>query len=318
MFYYLKRNGIVEEFEITRNELKNVVKSLQNLFKIIRISETIFFIDNLEGIRQQLNLEDLSQANIRFESQLLNLNHSINSQGFNITNLEYDLDNAVMDVIDLESYTDNTKKAIHSSQFLYNLWILTNSKKLQVNYHLSNGVKFFTSEIISDDFENDNDDIPFHILMKKVKFIYINTEIKQNINPFENIILPNDTIKNPQQFYSQKGLTLSNEEFAKQYILSIFCNYLALKNEGFTNIKINIGNDGAMVRTEKPISFVLMVPAKIINKAFQQKLIELLNNTIYLYDNKMLLLEIVNEAKEKNDYFRKLSIIKDHKKSSGI
>lgn len=315
MFYYLKRNGIVEEYEITREELRDIIRSINNLFKLIRIAETIFFVDNYEEIEAKIRLSDISQINQRKEAELVNFNYSISSQGFNVTNLEYDENNAKLDLIDLESYSDITKKAIHSSQFLYNLWLLTESKHLMVNYYLFNGTKYFTSEVSSHNFENSTNDVPFQELMKDVKFTYINSDIKQDVDPFNNLNFTEEIVKNAPQFYSQAGEPISISEFTKQFILTIFCNYLALKAEGFNDIKLNLGSDGGMIMAEKPLTIVLMVPATIKSKAFQDKLSEVLNDTIQLYENNSLILDVVNDAKSNNDYYKKIFLIKEKKKN---
>lgn len=313
MFYYLKRNGITDEFETTREELKSTAKLIFNLFKLIRISETIFLVDNFDDIQKHIENSDTSQVNLRKESELLNFNFSISSQGFSISNLEYDENYAILDLVDLEAYSDIKEKAIHSSQFLYNLWLLTKSKQLKVNYYLPDRTKFFTSEITSSDFERANTNVSFHELMKKVQFTYINTDFKQSVNPFKNLIISKEITNCSPQFYSQKGDKISLKEFSKQFIQSVFCNYLALKAEGFNDIKINIENDGALVITKDPMTLIFMVPAIISSKDFQNLLIELLNKTILLYENKLLTLKIVNETKNSNDYYQKIAIIKDKK-----
>lgn len=314
MFYYLKRNNIIEDFEISRDELKLIARSILNLFKVIRIAETIFFVDNQVEIQKEIKNSDTTEINLRKDAELLDLYNSINSQGFNVSNLEYDENVATMELFDLERYSDITKKAIHSSQFLYNLWTLTKSKTLKVDYYLFNGIKFFSSEISSYDFEiYSEQNIPFQELMKEVKFTYINQEIKQNVNPFENLKLSDKISESPQQFYSQKGDNITTLEFIKQFSLSVFCNYLALEAEGFKNIKINVGSDGSMVVSEIPTSIVLFVPAHIKSKALQLIILEILNNTILCYEKNLLELNIVNEAKKNNNYFDKIAKIKEQK-----
>lgn len=317
MFYFFKRNGVTEEFEITRDELKRIARLINNIVKLLRIAETILCIDNLQEIQQSVDTSDTSQINFRKESELLEFNFAISSQGFKISDLEYDENNATLDLIDLEAYGDATKKSIHSSQFLYPLWILTQSKHLKVNYYLFNGIKFFTSEISSNDFkERDENVTAFSELMKNVKFTYININVKQNVNPFENPFFSKDVINDPSQFYSQQGERISLNEFAKQFTQSVFCNYLALKAEGFDDVKINIGGDGAMVRVEQPKPLVLVVPATIKSRLLQQELIALLQETIRLYENTLLSLDVVNDSKNSNDYVRKIALIKDQKNST--
>jgi len=318
MYYYLKRNNIIEDFEISRDELKLIARSILNIFKLIRIAETIFFVDNQAEIQKEINNSDTTEINLRKDAELLNLYNSINSQGFNIANLEYDETQAIMQLFDLERYSDIIKKAIHSSQFLYNLWVLTGSKTLKIDYHLYNGVKFFSSEILSNNFEKFSEqDVQFHELMKGVKFTYINRAIKQNINPFENLKL-SDRINETQQFYSQKGDKISIHEFIKQFSLSVFCNFLALEAEGFKSIKINIGSDGSMVVSEVPTQIVLLVPAQIKNKALQLIIKEILNNMILFYEKNLLDLNIVNEAKSSNNYFDKIAKIKVQKNNQDL
>ena len=59
-----------------------------------------------------------------------------------------------------------------------------------------------------------------------------------------------------------------------------------------------------------------MVPAIINSKVLQLELIQLLNKTIQLYENTLLTLDIVNEAKSNNDYYRKITLIKDLKNNN--
>ncbi|WP_032923740.1 hypothetical protein [Leptospira santarosai] len=101
------------------------------------------------------------------------------------------------------------------------------------------------------------------------------------------------------------------EEFSKQFLQSIFSNYLVLISEGFSEVFINIGSDGSAQRVESPKSIVFHVPAKIENEALQIELMRLIENIIYLYERKILKKEIVDQAKLSNKYYEKKSRIKD-------
>lgn len=312
MYYYLKNNNIITEFETSRKELDSTAKLIFNLLKLIRISETIFLFDNFDEIKKHALVMDMSQVNFRKETELLNFTHSINSQGFKISNLEYDENLAILDLTDLESYSDIAKKAAHSSQILYNLYILTESKHLKLSYYLHDGIKVLTSEIIFSDVKKIKS---LHEIIKNIKITYININLQQNINPFRDLSYYEGIVNNCDLiFYSQKGKKISLNKFSKKFIQSIFCNYLVLKEEGFDNIKINIGCDGATVIGQSPMRIVYIVPAKIDNKILQISLIKLLNKVIELYDKKLLSLDIVNESKRNNNYYRKLKFIENQKK----
>ncbi len=312
IFCSIKRNNLTEEFEISRTEIFNVLKTVLAVFKLIRVSETIFLIDNIQQIESKSVTIKESQLNVREESKLLDFYSSLSSQGFKVTDIKYDAEVAKMELYDMEDYGDLHKRAIHSSQFLYNLWLFTNSKQLTINYHLFTGAKFFTSEIDSSNFiKHSNSNVDFLKLMEGVKFSFISVEFPQNKDPFQDLKLSDEIKNHPQIFYSQLGQKITIEEFSKQFILSVFCNYLALKSEGFQDIKISIGNDGSVAWTEKPKSILLTVPAPIENKAFQIILIELLDTTISLYDQMELKRDIVLEAKNTNKYYQKKSLIKD-------
>jgi hypothetical protein len=310
IFCSIKRNGTIEEFEISQVQLFDSLKKILAIFKLIRIAETIFCIDNIQQIQSTSHIEE-SQLNIREESILLDFYSSLSSQGFSIVDLKYDSDFATLDLCDMEEYGDFPKRAIHSSQFLYNLWLFTKSSKLIVNYFLFGGEKFFTSEITSENFLKHSKEITdLSKLLESVNFTFISTEYLQNEDPFTELNLSEEIKKHSQIFYSQQGQKISIEDFAKQFTLGVFCNYLALHSEGFNDIKINIGSDGSLARTEKPKSIVLQVPAKIESKPFQIELIKLLRTIIDLYEKRNLKREIVEEAKKSNRYFQKKALIR--------
>lgn len=148
--------------------------------------------------------------------------------------------------------------------------------------------------------------------MRDVKYSFASAEFLQNKDPLTNLKF-SDEIKNyPQQFYSQRGDKITVEEFAKQFTLSVFCNYLALRSEGLENIQINIGGDGSLTMAEQPKSLVLHQPAVIKSKELQIELIRLLEQMISYYDKMLLKKEIVDEAKNNNRYYQKKAMIKDH------
>ncbi|WP_185286010.1 hypothetical protein [Chryseobacterium indologenes] len=308
----LKRNNIINEFSITRDQLLEVSKKIYSIFNLIRIAETIFCIDNFALIQKNIVNVSKSQLNYREEARLSDFYLPITSQGFSIIRLEYNQSIAVMNIRDMDEYNDFTKRAIHTSQFLYNLWLLTQSSKLQINYFLFSGEKFFTSEIDASSFLKTMNKSNISRLLKHVNFKYISQEYTQNQDPFENMFLSEKIIKHPQKFASQLGEPISVEEFVKQFSLSVFCNYLVAKSEGFEEIKLNVGSDGSLIIAEKPRNLILPVPASIINKDLQIKIIEIISQLIEFYESKVLKYEIVLQTKKNNSFFHKKAIIRQH------
>jgi hypothetical protein len=312
IFCNFKRNGQQEEFEITKAELFMIVKRILGIFKLIRLSQTIFCIDNIYQIQTQSDSIDTAQINIREESKLLDFYSSLSSQGFCVTDLKYDNDIAKLDIHDMEEYSDFEKRGAHSSQFLYNLWIFTSSSHLIINYYLYSGEKFLTSEIASESFSKySGTEVKLSILLDAMRFTFISPGFKQDKDPFRELQLSEEVKSHPQIFYSQLGEVISIEEFIKQFILSVFCNYISLKSEGLEDIKINIGSDGSLARTAIPKGIILHVPAPIENKALQVLLLKTLENVIDLYEAKELKRELVVQAKLNNQFYQKKDLIKN-------
>ncbi|MBU3010708.1 hypothetical protein KO506_04805 [Polaribacter vadi] len=313
---WYKKNGIINEFKISRNELFSSLMEILLSFKLIRISETIFCFDNIDEIQESRNSVDKEAINIREEARLLDFKSSLSLQGFKIQKLKTKNDSSLLKLIDMQEYGDFQKRAIHSSQFLYNLWLYTKSKKLTVEYYTFSKNKFLVSQIDSKIFaSHTKGDLKLSELLKDVDFSFISTNYTQNKDPFENLILSKNIKEHPQKFYSQQGEKLTIEEFSKKFILSIFTNYLVLISEGLKSntIKINIGSDGSMAIADEKI--VLRVPALIENKEYQLRLIELIEEVINLYSTGELKREIVENAKMDNKYFFKKSLVKQQLKN---
>ncbi|EMM87219.1 hypothetical protein LEP1GSC039_0957 [Leptospira santarosai str. 2000027870] len=252
------------------------------------------------------------RVNIREEARLLNFNSYMSGQGYRIQNLKYNDELAVLDLYDLEEYPDLAYRAIFSSQFLFNLWNFSGSSRLIVNYYLSNDQKYFSAQINAQSFlKYSGVEVGIEEILEEVQFQFIDLDFEQDKDPFLNLNFSKRALSNPQIFYSQQGANITVEEFSKQFLQSIFSNYLVLISEGFSEVFINIGSDGSAQRVESPKSIVFHVPAKIENEALQIELMRLIENIIYLYERKILKKEIVDQAKLSNKYYEKKSRIKD-------
>ena len=308
---WFTKSGETIEFSITRDELTRVLKKVLLIFKLIRISETVFAFDNIEKVKSELNKIDESLINIRDDAKLLDIYSILESQGFKTIELSTSEKKSKLIVQDLEPYGDFAKRGIHSSQFLYELWLYSESEYLIIEYHLFNGTKFLTTEIDNKDFLKANESSELSEVLKNVKFTQHVLDY-QNSSPIDEIKLPEELKNIKSAFFSQQGDKISLVEFAYQFTLSVFCNFLVLESEGFNenDIKINVGSDGSMIIGEKENKpMIFHVPAKIPIKELQNYILSLIQKTIELYEAGKLKLEIVQSAKENNRFmFKKFQI----------
>lgn len=280
-----------------------------NLHLVLPIIETIFCFDNVTEI-QKATKKLGNKFNVREESLLIDFYSPITSQGFKVKNMSVTDELAILKLEEMQEYPDFQRRAIHSSQFLYNLWDYTKSKKLIIEYYIYCDKLFLRSEIVSDEIKvKSNKSNKLSEILKNVQFTYISLNFKQNKNPFEDLSITKK-IRN-QIFLSQSREEISTIEFVKQFSLSVFANYLVLKSEGVNEILTNVGSDGSMSRTNREKNnYILGVPATIKSKQLQLKIIEVLTSIINLYESGELTKEIVDEAKNNNKFYFKKEMIR--------
>lgn len=313
LFLNYTKSGDVCEFKTSREEVSEILKKILLTFKLLRISETIFGFDNLEKVHVEIEKIDKNLISIREDARLLNFYSGIESQGFKIIELTTSKELSTLKIQDLEPYGEFDKRAIHSSQFLYKLWTLTESHELVIDYYLFNGNLFFTSVINDKNFIESNENTSIFELLLDIKFIPHITDY-QNTAPIDIVEFPKELDNKENSYLSQHGIKICLKEFAKQFSLSVFCNFLVIKSEGFeeNEIKITVGKDGSLVigeKNNKPI--ILHVPAIIENEILQKFILKLIQITIELYNNGKLKYEIVETAKEHNQFYFKKSQIRD-------
>jgi len=136
-------------FDLTREELFDRVKYCMRTNQVLNMAHKIFGFDNLPDISKRLEKD---RVNDRPEIGFLMFSSALMSQGFEIQNINYDSEKALLELFDLT--TENPRdRGIHSSQLLNQLWLLTNSKHLQIKYFKHDGVLYLTSFIGGDIFE---------------------------------------------------------------------------------------------------------------------------------------------------------------------
>ena len=130
-------------FEIGRDELFERLNYCMRTTEILNMAHKIFGFDNLPEISKRV---DKDKCNARPETGFLMFSSALMSQGFEIRNVNYDSENALLELLDLTQ--DNPRdRGIHSSQLLNQLWLLTNSKSLEIKYFKNDGDLYLTSSI---------------------------------------------------------------------------------------------------------------------------------------------------------------------------
>ncbi|MBR9916836.1 hypothetical protein GYB29_03905 [bacterium] len=136
-------------FKIERNELFERLNYCMRTTEILNMSHKIFGFDNLPEISKRIKQD---KSNARPEIGFLMFSSALMSQGFEIQSVNYDSEIATLELFDLTQ--DNPRdRGIHSSQLLNQLWLLTNSKSLEIKYFKNDGKLYLTSSIGSEIFE---------------------------------------------------------------------------------------------------------------------------------------------------------------------
>lgn len=316
IFYSVKTNTSTAEYEISKEALFSTLKKILATYKVLRIAQTIFCIDNASQIQNIDSRAENTFSDIRDEARLVDFYASLSSQGFVAIDLKYDSASAKLDLRDVDEYANFPTRAIHASQFLYHLWNFTGSAQLDVTYFLFNGKKFFSCQIQATSFEKHaGTNVKFSELLEEIKYTFISTEFHQNKNPFAKLKLSDKIKKRSGQCTSQAGIKINTETFVEQFCLSVLCNYLALRSEGFSNIITTIGKDGCLTRIEEPNPMLFHIPATIKYKPLQIEIIKITNELMSLYEKGLLDKNLVDRAKKDNRFFHKKRLIKQQMSS---
>jgi len=117
-----------KKIQLSRNELLQVLYTILNVYRALKLADSLFFVDNIKEINKFS-----PSAEVRDEAEFLNFTASLASQGFEIVKYEKNPDEAKVVVRDV-SNMDPDKRRVHASQFLFPLWVITQSKKVIVEY----------------------------------------------------------------------------------------------------------------------------------------------------------------------------------------
>lgn len=136
-------------FDLTRAELFQRVNYCMRTNQVLNMAHKIFGFDNMPEISKRLEKNKMDD---RPEIGFLMFSSALMSQGFEIKDIAYDSETATLELVDLTKENPRDR-GIHSSQLLNQLWLVTNSKHLEIKYFKNDGLLYLTSSIRGDIFE---------------------------------------------------------------------------------------------------------------------------------------------------------------------
>lgn len=136
-------------FDLTRAELFQRVNYCMRTNQVLNMAHKIFGFDNMPEISKRL---EKNKVDDRPEIGFLMFSSALMSQGFEIKDIAYDSETATLELVDLTKMNPRDR-GIHSSQLLNQLWLVTNSKHLEIKYFKNDGLLYLTSSIRGNIFE---------------------------------------------------------------------------------------------------------------------------------------------------------------------
>lgn len=170
----------IKHIKITRNELTQIAQAMFKVFSSVKVAHTLFYVDNSEDISRF----STSACKEREESGFLNFAVALASQGFEILEYRKSQDEARIIVRDV-SNLDPANRRFHASQFLFPLWLLTEAKKLIVEYRERDNTPNLLVSTFSDICEKIyNSELEIEELAKTMSIVDLKT--KRTIKPLSN------------------------------------------------------------------------------------------------------------------------------------
>ncbi len=316
---WYNKSGSFEEFTISRRRLFSVAIFAHNVYKIVRIAETLFIVENIEEIRSKYAEKSRREVSLRDEAELFGITSKLNSQGFKVVELKIKRHRALLVVEDMMQNCDSDSRAIHSTQFLYSLYHLSKAAKLVIEYRLFGGEPYLRTEVANDICTKiESKELEYSEMASHLVFSFIHKKATNNINPFSDINISESEQNNKSTFYSQEGDIISTLDFIKLFTLNVFNDYMVARSEGFEvkEIKVVVGKDGGFIITDgKKGKFLFSIPASIKDSYLQEEICSKLNQLINYYENKVLDKQLIEETQIKNKFFLKKIMLKDKLKA---
>lgn len=157
-------------FYLSREELFNRVNQIVRMLEVLNLSHKFFGFDNIYKIQPRQETDQNTTAG-RDEIWLLIFISSICSQGFEVLKFNYEADGKALMVVKDLTEQDPQMRGIHTSQFIYQIWLETRAREISIEYMLRDGQLYLrsssNSEVCEKIYKNSR---PFEYLGEKVVF----------------------------------------------------------------------------------------------------------------------------------------------------
>ena len=118
---------------LTKQELMQVARGLFLMFSAIRTAYTVFVLDNADALVAHCKGFARKEIDTQFQFVV-----GAASQGFEVVELDVSEDHARAVLADITAQ-DQNNRAIHASQFVYQLWVATRSQRITIDYKTKSG-----------------------------------------------------------------------------------------------------------------------------------------------------------------------------------
>jgi hypothetical protein len=133
-----------------------------------------------------------------------------------------------------------------------------------------------------------------------------------------------ENFNNETAFVDREGNTINTKKFIELFSMSVFNNYVVLREENFTSkeIRINVGKDGSLQIGENKVNgnYLLSCPAIINDANVQQEIIRCLEEAMIKFESNQLDTIALLQTKARNYFIKKRAILRKAitlKKSGG-
>ena len=155
---------------LSKADLFDRVSQIARTLEILNLSHKFFGFDNIDKIHPR-QYNDQGEVNGRDEIWLLFFISGICSQGFEVVKFDYEANGKALMVVKDLTEQNPKMRGIHTSQFIYPVWIYTHARDSTIEYILSNGQIYLHSSANNEVCEKIYNDIkPFEYLADKVLF----------------------------------------------------------------------------------------------------------------------------------------------------
>ena len=157
----------VSEICLTRSELEQVVDSICNVFRALKLARTIFFVDNIEKMKSFISE---GEPNLRAEQVILNFVSAVTTQGFEVIDISLTDQSAIAILQDITDQDPNRRR-FHASQMVYQLWNITERSRVTIEYRKKDGTRSLISTALGEDCERlTQGNIDLEKFVKRIEF----------------------------------------------------------------------------------------------------------------------------------------------------